>query len=83
MKFDNTNKGGLWVTLEKLTDKHPDYKGSLNIEGVDYWLSGWKREEGGNPASPAVRLTVKRKQKSRMPQNDNTDDFDPLNLPIF
>jgi single-stranded DNA-binding protein len=25
----------------KEKDSHPDYRGVINIEGVDYWLSGW------------------------------------------
>lgn len=40
--YDNTNRGALFVNSKKLTDKHPDYNGSVDIEGKEYWLSGWK-----------------------------------------
>jgi hypothetical protein len=29
--------------VEPATSKHPQYKGSLTINGAKYWLSGWKR----------------------------------------
>src|SRR5579885_1177545 len=42
-QYDNTNTGLLATNERKQTEKHPDYSGSINIEGVEYWLSGWKR----------------------------------------
>lgn len=41
--FDNTNRGVLFVNDRKQSDNHPDYKGSINIAGVDYWLSAWTK----------------------------------------
>lgn len=43
--FDNTNRGVLFNNKEKKTqDSHPDYSGSINVAGVDYWLSAWLKE---------------------------------------
>jgi len=39
--YDNTDKGALFKNDKKETDSHPDYKGSINVEGKDYWLSSW------------------------------------------
>jgi hypothetical protein len=39
--YDNTNSGILARNERKTTDKHPDFSGSLNVAGVDYWLPGW------------------------------------------
>ena len=61
-QFDNTNKGQLWGNEKKETDKHPDFKGSINVEGVEYWLSAWKRDSGGNPKAPALRFSIQRKE---------------------
>ena len=44
MQYDNTNKGSFFVNEQKKTEKHPDYSGKINIEGTEYYLSGWKKQ---------------------------------------
>jgi hypothetical protein len=60
-QHDDSNKGAIWKNDKKEKDTHPDWKGSINVEGVDYWLSGWSRKQGDNPKSPSVRFSVQRK----------------------
>lgn len=58
-EYDNSNKGALFRNTRKESDKHPDYNGSINVDGHDYWLSGWLREsKNGNKF---FSLSVKRK----------------------
>jgi hypothetical protein len=40
-QFDNTNRGLLAKNDRKQNENQPDYTGSININGVEYWLSGW------------------------------------------
>ena len=44
MAYDNTNRWTLNKNDRKEKDTHPDYKGSLNLDGVDYWIDGWIKE---------------------------------------
>lgn len=44
MAYDNTNRWTLNKNDRKEKDTHPDYKGSLNVDGVDYWIDGWIKE---------------------------------------
>ena len=44
MEYDDTNKGVLFREKEKKSESHPDFKGSINVGGKDYWLSGWVNE---------------------------------------
>lgn len=37
------NQGSIFVEENKKSDKHPDFKGSLTVDGKEYWVSGWKR----------------------------------------
>lgn len=52
MSYDNTNTGMLAKNDRKQKETHPDYRGTINIEGVEYWLSGWLKtgKEGGKLA---------------------------------
>lgn len=49
-QWDNTNKGVLFkAKLPKKSDKHPDYSGTINVEGKEFWLNGWvKTSKNGN-----------------------------------
>lgn len=40
-QYDNTNRGVLFDNDRKESDSHPDMTGSINIDGVDHWFSGW------------------------------------------
>jgi hypothetical protein len=44
MTYDNTNSGMLSRNDRKEKDTHPDFKGAINVDGVDYWLSAWVKE---------------------------------------
>lgn len=41
MNYDNTNSGILTKNDKQGNDQRPDYRGSINVGGVDYWLSAW------------------------------------------
>lgn len=39
--FDNTNSGALFKNDKEGNENRPDYKGSINVGGVDFWISSW------------------------------------------
>lgn len=55
MEYDQTNRGALFLNDRKTSDNHPDWKGRLNINGTDYWLSGWKKQ---TKAGPVLSLSL-------------------------
>lgn len=60
-KFDESNRGAIWKNEKKETDKHPDFTGSINVDGHDYWLNGWRRPPDASAKAPAMKFTVRRK----------------------
>ena len=45
MSFElRDESGSLFINDRKQKENHPDYKGSCKINGVEYWISGWKKQ---------------------------------------
>lgn len=42
--YDNTNRGALFKNERRESDNHPQYTGSINVDGQDYWLSAWLKD---------------------------------------
>jgi uncharacterized protein (DUF736 family) len=40
-QFDNTNRGAIFKNDRKEKDTHPDYRGKINVDGVDKEISLW------------------------------------------
>jgi len=58
-EYDNTDRGALFKN-RKDNPNWPDYKGSLNVAGTDYWISAWlKKDKNGNTY---MSLSVKPKE---------------------
>lgn len=83
MTYDNTNRGAIWKNDKKETERHPDFNGSLNVDGVEYFVSAWKHKADDPPNRPALSFSVKRKdqQPSQQAQPGGgapADDFDDV-----
>ena len=70
-QYDRTNTGTLGRNERKQKDTHPDFTGQININGVEYWLSGWTKTAGPQAAKPGSKflsLTVKPKDGLQEPR---------------
>lgn len=83
MQYDNSNRGAIFKNDDKQQDNHPDYKGSLNVGGVDLWVSGWLKTSE-KTGKKFLSLSVKPKEdKTPKPapkpkQNDFAGDDSDL-----
>lgn len=81
-QYDNTNTGVLFLNDRKEKDSHPTRKGSINIEGKEYWLSGWDKETSrGETISLSVqardgagKVAAKAGEAKRQAEPDPFDD---------
>ena len=76
MTYDNNNRGALWKNENKKTDKHPNLRGSAEINGVEYWVSGWTSSEGGK--KPLVSLSFQLKEDKPAARSATVEDFEDL-----
>jgi uncharacterized protein (DUF736 family) len=41
---ETDNRGALFINDRRQGENSPDYRGTLNINGVEHWLSGWRKK---------------------------------------
>lgn len=79
-QYDNTNSGTLFKNDRKEKETHPDYKGQINIDGVEYWLSSWiKVSKDGTKKFMSLSVQPKDGAPAKKPakqQDSGFDDFD-------
>jgi hypothetical protein len=50
MTYDNTNTGILFRNDRRENEKQPEFTGTINVDGVEFWLSAWvKTSKEGRP----------------------------------
>ena len=42
--YDNNNSGMMARNDRRTTDKHPEFTGTITVDGRDYWISAWVNE---------------------------------------
>ena len=84
-EYDNTNSGALFKNNDKREGKKdPDYKGSVNVEGTEYWVSSWINTSKAGDKYMSLKLKAKEpRQESAAPakaepQQPDFDDESPF-----
>lgn len=70
-QYDDTNRGALFKNDRKQEERHADYNGTLNVDGVEYYLNAWVRD---GKRGKFFSLSVKPKQ----PRNADGMDQRPF-----
>lgn len=66
MEYDNTNRGVIFKNEKKASDKHPDYQGTINVDGKDKAISLWVKDSKAGKKFFSVAISepyVKQEEK--------------------
>ena len=71
------NSGVLFKNDKKESEKHPDYKGNITVNGQDLWLSAWIKEgKGGKFMGLALSPKEQQAPQKSSPKSSGFDDMD-------
>ena len=70
-QYDNTNRGSVWKNEKADKETSPHFTGSLNVEGVEYWVSAWKRKPDAKETAPALSFSIKKKEAKQDSHNES------------
>jgi uncharacterized protein (DUF736 family) len=75
-EYDNNMRGVLFKAREKRSEKSPDYKGSAEINGIEYWVSGWKEESRSGEPYLSLSFQEKEQERDTRPARSRSRDDD-------
>jgi len=80
MSYDNTNRGAIFKNdMEGKSENFPPYGGSINVEGVEYWVSAWVKDgQKGKFFSLQLKPKEERqapRQQAQVPAFDDSDSI--------
>jgi uncharacterized protein (DUF736 family) len=75
--YDNTNTGALFKNDKRESDSHPTHTGSLDVEGVEYWISAWVNESKAGKKYFSIKLRAKDAAAKPKPKADYDDSAAP------
>ena len=70
--MEKDNQGALFRNEEKKSENHPDYSGTVTIEGKEMWISGWINESKNG--TQYMKLSFRVKEAVAKPQTQPKED---------
>lgn len=66
-EYDNNNSGALFKNDKQGNEKRPDYKGSAEVDGRQYWVSAWIKQSKAGQTFMSLRYEPKDAQAGGAP----------------
>ena len=82
MEYDNTNRGSLFKNDRKDDAKFPDYQGSLNVNGVDFYIGAWLKISKEGTKFMSLSVKPKNADASLNKPKKTKEQFDDDSVPF-
>jgi len=73
MEQKKNNSGALFINNNRKSENHPHLNGSIIVEGVEYWISAWKKTTESNNTMFSLSVTAKQPQQEEQTPKDFLD----------
>lgn len=79
MAYDNNMTGAMFKNDKGDNPKRPDMRGSIEIDGVKYWLSGWSRvaDKGKYAGQKYLSIKAQLDDTAAQPAKPSTQSANP------
>lgn len=68
MKYRNLNRGRIWPNNRKQNPSQPDFEGTINIKGEEFWISAWKPNQESGTDAQSLSFSVRPRRRSVLEQ---------------
>lgn len=82
-QFDDRNRGALFPQQPE-TERHPNYKGELDVDGKKFWISAWNKQSknGNNYKSLSIQPREESTGRNSNSWQQAKDRFSNNNAPV-
>jgi hypothetical protein len=74
-EYDNNNRGVLFANDKGDNKNRPDWKGRIDVNGQEYWLSGWIKDRNGTNEKYISLSLGDRVEPKEPPHQDTVADI--------
>jgi uncharacterized protein (DUF736 family) len=82
MEYDNTNRGAIFKNDRKEKDTHPDYRGKINVDGVDKEISLWVKQSKDGKSFFSASISEPYVKTESAPPKPIADELPSMDLPF-
>ena len=58
-QYDNNNRGVLFKNDKRESENQPLYRGNINVDGTDYWISAWVKKSAKGDSFMSLSVSPK------------------------
>jgi uncharacterized protein (DUF736 family) len=69
--YDNTNSGALFINDKGDNPSRPDYTGTINVNGKDMRLAGWKKQSKAGKNFLSLKISEMQESSKPAPVKDD------------